>query len=384
MDILQRLIPRPKQSLRDEYEKASAKANADTLYYFSMVFVVVFLIHLLHHTRSGDDIFAPQMYLYTSVYCASVGFGLVNLWLIGKLQKKYRNYAWYLELMFMLFVAVISVLLAVAGVQENVGPVSFVLGLMSMSVMLQGRLVSLFVTFILSWLSFAFATYQLSGAELSGPAIASTLSTILICVAISRLLEKMRIGHFESNQEILRQNKKLSDLSNKDPLTELANRRFFEATLKREITRSQRFGNNLSVLILDVDNFKQINDTYGHNEGDHVLKVISQILRSYVREVDTVCRYGGEEFVILLAEANSRLSQKIGERIRKAIAARHFMNIHLPVTVSIGHKQYQGESAQDFIEEADKLMYRAKQEGKNRLVSCGVNTQVKELYSQNS
>lgn len=373
MDILQRLFPRPKPEWRERYALSSAQYNIKLLHYFAMVMVVVFLIQLVHHARLGRAIFDIELLPYTFVYAFSIVYGLLNLVVTSSVVSPdwLQRRSVYIEVCFLLYVAGISIFLAVVGLIQQEGPVAFVMGLMTLSVMLQGHLPTLFVVLGISWLLFIAGAYQVAGVTMADAAAASTFSTVFICFTIARLAEKMRIDHFESLQEIQQKNQQLSNLSNQDPLTGLANRRCFEQALRREIMRANRFASNLSMLALDVDNFKNINDTYGHQEGDQVLKGIADILTSHVREVDTVCRYGGEEFIVLLVEANDGLSRSIGERIRKAVSAKHFNNVYLPVTVSIGHKQFQGETAQAFIESADQMMYQAKRQGKNQLVSNG-------------
>lgn len=162
------------------------------------------------------------------------------------------------------------------------------------------------------------------------------------------------------------------NMATTDTLTGLYNRRLFDERLNVEMQRSQRFKLNYSLLILDIDHFKKINDTYGHLSGDAVLKQLADVLREHSRDVDTVARYGGEEFVIVTPESDGNSAKVVGERIRKAIASTAFIlpdGREIDMTVSIGIACYPGcaDDIQNLIDRADKALYLAKQEGRNRV-----------------
>lgn len=147
-----------------------------------------------------------------------------------------------------------------------------------------------------------------------------------------------------------------------DPLTKLFNYRYFLNSLDQEISRSQRFKRPLSLLMLDVDNFKSYNDAFGHLEGDALLKGIAQILRGSLREVDILCRYAGDEFAIILPETDKEGAQKTSQRILDAIKQREFKKeVRLSIGVAI---YYSGMNRQNFIRKADSALYEAKHQGK--------------------
>jgi diguanylate cyclase (GGDEF)-like protein len=165
--------------------------------------------------------------------------------------------------------------------------------------------------------------------------------------------------------------KKFRELSITDDLTGLHNSRHFFRQLKAEIERSNRYEHPLSLLILDLDNFKQYNDAHGHIAGDKVLARSGEILRKSLRKTDSAYRYGGEEFTIILPESAGKESLHFAERIRQAFEKEAFSSQqteNLPVTVSIGVAQYiPGEEITTFIKRADKNLYAAKNNGKNRI-----------------
>lgn len=159
----------------------------------------------------------------------------------------------------------------------------------------------------------------------------------------------------------------------RDPLTGVANHGHFQETLYREVTRHARSGERLVLLMVDLDDFKAVNDRYGHPAGDAVLKaVVARILAS-VREMDTVARYGGEEFSVILPQTDAANGQRVAERLRAAVAASP-VPTGLPgpfrLTVSIGLAIYPDDapSKAGLVECADKALYAAKRTGKNRVV----------------
>ncbi len=161
--------------------------------------------------------------------------------------------------------------------------------------------------------------------------------------------------------------KKSQILSITDGLTGLYNHRYFQEQIQVELSRAQRYDLNFSLIIIDVDNFKQINDTYGHLAGDELLVKLSIHLKKVIRESDTVARYGGDEFVMLLPETPKEGAVIVGERIRKSLVEEKIGG-NIPVYVSVGVAAYpdDGVYSQDIIKKADVALYKAKEDGRNR------------------
>jgi len=157
-------------------------------------------------------------------------------------------------------------------------------------------------------------------------------------------------------------------------MTECFNRRILDDLLNREVSRAERYGTSLSVVMLDVDHFKAVNDTYGHQAGDFILRELSRILKSALRKSDYLIRYGGEEFIMILPEIPVENTLLVSERIRQAIAEHGFQfnDRMLRVTSSFGISSFTtGRTADDMIKEADKMLYCSKNTGRNR-VSCAI------------
>ncbi|MDI3273154.1 GGDEF domain-containing protein [Pseudomonas sp. MDT1-16] len=160
----------------------------------------------------------------------------------------------------------------------------------------------------------------------------------------------------------------------RDPLTDTGNRIAMDQTLQREIEMARRHMQPLSLLMLDIDHFKHINDNHGHSAGDHVLKAVAASIKSQLRNVDMVFRFGGEEFLILLSNTNREAAALVGERLRLAAQTEDYAaDGHLiELTVSLGCSTLlPGESADSLLRRADSALYVAKREGRNRLAMAG-------------
>jgi diguanylate cyclase (GGDEF)-like protein len=157
-----------------------------------------------------------------------------------------------------------------------------------------------------------------------------------------------------------------------DPLTGLFNRRFMDETLRRELIRADRKAASLSLIVLDLDHFKRLNDTFGHDAGDAVLKATSQVIRQCVRESDLACRFGGEEMVVIMPECDGATAAERAEKIRGAIASldvQHAGRMLGAVTASLGVavSTEHGTDAETLLRAADQALYRAKRDGRNRV-----------------
>jgi diguanylate cyclase len=175
----------------------------------------------------------------------------------------------------------------------------------------------------------------------------------------------------DRNTRLQQANEVLNQLSITDGLTRLHNHRFFQDHLTREIKRVTRSGELLSMLLTDIDDFKQLNDRFGHAAGDELLTRIAQILVDCVRDSDLVARYGGEEFVILALNCDLASAEQLAEKVRTAIAESSFILDDslrpLRVTVSVGVATFRGNRKR-FFQRADEALYRAKSQGKNCVV----------------
>ena len=169
---------------------------------------------------------------------------------------------------------------------------------------------------------------------------------------------------------------RLEPLAISDQLTGLSNRHYFTSELVKQINIWKRYQRPLSILILDIDFFKKVNDTYGHPAGDYVLKMLAGICQNAVRDIDTVARIGGEEFAILLPSTAVNGAMRTAERIRSETEAFSFKyeDARFRVTVSLGVAELTDESwsITEFMKAADEMLYKAKNSGRNRCVAKNI------------
>jgi len=200
-----------------------------------------------------------------------------------------------------------------------------------------------------------------SGAEAAAAMHAKAQVAITLSEQIALALSNIRLRENLRQQTI------------RDPLTHLYNRRFLEESLNREMARCKRNGTGFGVLMMDLDHFKCFNDTFGHDAGDSVLRAFAHALQANAREGDIACRFGGEEFVVVLPETDRNGSVTCAQRILAAVRdldVTHDNKTLGPVTISIGLAMYphDGETVNAIVQSADQAMYEAKRAGRDRMI----------------
>ena len=179
-----------------------------------------------------------------------------------------------------------------------------------------------------------------------------------------RQLEEAHAKLRAQQERLIDANSRLEALASLDSLTGLKNRRSFEERLQEEISRARRSKETFALLLLDIDHFKNFNDSFGHPRGDDVLKSVSRVLSRSVRDADFIARYGGEEFAIVLPDTDRDGAKLMGERLREAIEENAW-DVR-PITVSVGAAAWSdGASAETLVDQADRALYRSKQAGRN-------------------
>ena len=175
----------------------------------------------------------------------------------------------------------------------------------------------------------------------------------------------------DATNQLSQSNDYLRDLTVTDTLTGISNRRAFENSLQELMSQAHRYKNNFSMLIFDIDDFKRLNDEYGHDMGDRVLKELVDRINEIVRDVDVLSRWGGEEFTILMLQTDQVGALRMAERCRQIVADTLFDEVG-PVTISLGVTEYlPDDNERKFFKRADDALYQAKAEGKNRVVWIG-------------
>ena len=194
---------------------------------------------------------------------------------------------------------------------------------------------------------------------------------------VSRSAMELTTEITQSQRDLIAANRQLQEreaeirrLSMTDQLTKLGNRRQLDDALAAEVSAANRHGTDLSLVMVDLDHFKQINDMEGHAVGDSVLQALSRVLLAEARESDHVCRFGGEEFAVLMRSADAPSATIASERLRARIEAMRVAPLEAGVTASFGVAQWRpGETPGSLLQRADKLLYRAKADGRNRVAS---------------
>jgi diguanylate cyclase (GGDEF)-like protein len=182
------------------------------------------------------------------------------------------------------------------------------------------------------------------------------------------IIEQQKVKLEQINEELELMNRSLYQRSITDSLTNLFNRQYTLDHLQNEIDRFKRYGNIFSLMLLDIDHFKTVNDTFGHLEGDAAIMRCSQAIKRSVRNVDIVGRYGGEEFLVLLPFTYEAGALIVAQRISEAMRETGNSGISAPaLTISIGLAQYRGEDEKEILRKVDGLMYKAKTNGRNRI-----------------
>lgn len=197
-----------------------------------------------------------------------------------------------------------------------------------------------------------------------------TMSVIVFLTwLLNRMIYRMKVQAFQLESALKEKDRVLDEMNQRDPLTGLDNHTSSFRKLYEEAAKAKRIGYPISLILCDIDDFKTINDTFGHPAGDHVLLRISQTIRATLRTTDIVGRYGGEEFILILPDTDANEARVLSERLRLAMAKTNY-DVDVHVTMSGGVSQYDaGQTIDEWVRTTDRRLYEAKHEGKDRFES---------------
>ena len=225
------------------------------------------------------------------------------------------------------------------------------------------------VLYLSSYILFTAAIYNhIEIVQIANGLAFKGLIIVILALVVSQGNFMVRKRLFNSRRELEKLNETLREQTLRDSLTKLYNNAFVFDYLERETESILSRGGSLSLLMMDLDNFKNINDTYGHLFGDKVITAVSDKLIDVTRESDIVGRYGGEEFIVVLTDTRKALAIEIAERIRKEVNEIVFEN-DATITLSIGVAELSEQTAYNLVDAADGNLYKAKRQGKNRAVA---------------
>lgn len=255
----------------------------------------------------------------------------------------------------------------------------FLIACIAMGVIFIIKPIFSFLVFILSYIVFHFALglVQTDLSVLLSNRV-NGFTAIILGIFLSIILWRSNVINLQQKERIRQQKKELTEknqelerLANFDYLTGLINRRHFEELMLNELLRIKRYGGESCLLILDLDNFKSINDAYGHPVGDKVLRGFATLFRTQLRETDIVARVGGEEFALLLIDTSAEKGKIVAQKIRKSAEKEIFViqDLGINMTISIGMSllDKRTNSYEEAYRHADRALYRAKARGKNRV-----------------
>ncbi len=201
----------------------------------------------------------------------------------------------------------------------------------------------------------------------------NTMAATAVAWILNQMVSRAKVSSFlnektivEKNLELEKKNEELKELTMRDSLTDLLNHKNSLKRLKEEIDRAKRINYPLSVAMIDLDNFKQVNDTYGHQTGDEVLRQVAGVLSENCRATDVVGRYGGEEFIVIMPDTNDRDASILIERIQTRVREMEFKD-GVRITLSCGVSEMNGESVHSILKSSDIMLYEAKRKGKDRV-----------------
>lgn len=250
-----------------------------------------------------------------------------------------------------------------AGIQ----PLLLIPGMMALGFIYWNQMIILFVSCFATFAGTAGMLYFLNGS-LSAENTTILILSFLLTELEADVIRRNLLPGEERMRSLEEENKELWNLSYRDSLTGLFNRRYMQQTVEHVFSRAVRYREQLHVLMIDIDHFKKVNDTYGHAVGDEVLKIVASTIQTFVRTSDIVARYGGEEFIVYIVESDMELTQFIANRIRDGIASIQFEQVPWTITISIGITGLQdGDTIESQISRADQFLYSSKKNGRNRV-----------------
>ncbi|NNJ92417.1 MAG: GGDEF domain-containing protein [Gammaproteobacteria bacterium] len=337
----------------DSVEKARRHHQFRWIFLIGAAFLAIFSTINFYHDRNQIAFILLGSFLLASainVYTLKTGNFQIAAW-------------FYSSILFLL-----AVYLVISGGVESTGPL-WVYPIIVIMISLLGHVYGFFVAVILIGvlaIFMGFGDFQgLVPSDYDEPFKSRYVVTLLALMGLAWAIEWVRSWGSESFNTL---NEKIIELSRTDQLTGLFNRRGLEERFDSKVNRSKRGGESFSIGLLDIDDFKVINDKYGHLVGDAILCKVSDIISSELRTIDTVARWGGEEFAVLLS--NTSLSEAViaTEKIKKSVqeSACTDTKVTEEITVSIGLTSYQpSQTLMEIIDIADAALYQAKIEGKN-------------------
>ncbi|MFO7731780.1 MAG: GGDEF domain-containing protein [Spirochaetia bacterium] len=358
-----------RQSLIEE----RARHNSRALLWLSVLALLASILLLLQHLFMPLETFKAQPQMcnaYTAVYIAGLAAAFMALGLsVYLLSRPAVGWYNYLILGFAVFFMIELAALAVFDSGNHTDVSAYIIGIMMFAGFFRVRPRAALVIIIGISLSLYLAHWFMWGLL----NLVYTLTVFFVTVlggGISLSLETQRTDYFWVHRELDLQNKKLVELNSTDPLTGVMNRRSLLQVLYVYLEEFRRYNTPVSLVMVDIDYFKPVNDTHGHQVGDQVLIEFARLLDDSLRATDRLARYGGEEFIVILPHLHGKEACDAAERLRRNVMTTHFSDQKLQITASFGVAELTPEipGINSLIKRADDALYSAKHQGRNRVV----------------
>lgn len=337
-----------------------------TISVFSLLSAVALLIQHGLSPDAAAPVGSTPWLTYATIYAVALLASAIVL-ILGLRARRWapsRTYR-FSQIVAVLFVLTF-VALSLADSATDTETAALILGMVvaASSFRASGRFYLFFI--LLAPTVFLTGHTMLFGYPSAAPALTVAIAAVF-GVYIALTMEGQRVEAFLAQGELVQQNKILAHLSATDPLTGVMNRRTMNDNLTVYFEKYRRYGARCSVIMLDIDHFKAINDRFGHATGDDILIEIARKLNADVRISDEVARYGGEEFAVLLPHTHVQTALDVAERIRDSVESIEIPNRKISVTASLGVEEIraQDEEPNDVLRRADIALYRAKEAGRN-------------------
>lgn len=328
--------------------------------YIALVFGFILGLFLINSFFSKEKFLSSYNIVFIRLLFIFVS---IIVFFITKKIKKHRNLIYIITLY---QATMVIVYLFTLKQLDSLNYFSFI-GLMVITLgiyLLPNKIIlSQIITVVFSILFFLYPVHKIESVNNNElfRLIAYQIILLFYCNLNYCCTETIKRKKFVANRELL-------NLSAKDPLTNIYNRAKFDDEINRWISFSERYGNSFSLILIDIDDFKGINDNYGHLVGDNVIKKISEIINKSIRDTDIFVRWGGDEFVLLLPNTDILQAKEMAERIRKYICNNSY-ELDIKITCSFGVVNYEkNDTKQSLLRKVDNLLLNAKAEGKNRVV----------------
>jgi diguanylate cyclase (GGDEF)-like protein len=357
---------------RKEYRIAQNRDNLSRLEVFSLFVMALALISLFSRVlTSGESLFSDRMLPFTVLFTAEALISLFFILFVYLFVRKVdASYYGGIILFFVMQVLAWAAVLSLYNFRIEGDFSAYILGVITIALVYRTGPLRMALLLCLTAVGFSVGYLLFGGGVKIGLRPVNALMYSAMGWFISLFLEKNQRTNFLYGKLLEKKNEELVEMSFRDPLTNLYNRRYFIEFLENQLAFSRRTASPLSVILMDLDFFKKINDSMGHIIGDSVLRELSLLIQGLIRDSDIVARYGGEEFIVILPQTGLASASGVAERIRETVKQTDFRGLPWSLTLSAGVTELRnGDTQETMLARADQRLYTAKISGRDRIIA---------------